>query len=438
MWTPDVRTIFLMIFLINAFLTLMIFAYWKTQKTYEGFALWAVSLLFQSLAYLLFMLRGEVSDLLSIPVANVLSMLAMIMRVDAIRKFIWARPIPVLYYTLLVPIFITYCYFTYIVDDMVLRAFISTVFLVPCLIIAGMLALISHERENRIIRYLFAATLMIPSGVLLIRLLAWMLLPGQYTLFSTDMFNTSFFVIAMIADILATGFFLMLTMARTRKELLQTNEKLNLLSSITRHDIKNQLHALSSYLELSRQTVRDPDLTTELITKEEKIADTIARQLSFTKDYEDMGIAAPAWQNVDGIVRQAAASLPMKETRVTVEQPDLEVYADPLLSKVFYNLMDNALKYGGEKITRIGISAHETSEGLTIVLEDDGMGIAGEDKRHLFERGFGKNTGLGLFLSREILAITGIAIRETGEPGRGARFEMTVPKGAYRFVPARH
>jgi signal transduction histidine kinase len=100
--------------------------------------------------------------------------------------------------------------------------------------------------------------------------------------------------------------------------------------------------------------------------------------------------------------------------------------------------MDNALKYGGEKITRIGISAHETSEGLTIVLEDDGMGIAGEDKRHLFERGFGKNTGLGLFLSREILAITGIAIRETGEPGRGARFEMTVPKGAYRFVPARH
>jgi hypothetical protein len=46
MWTPDIRTIFLMIFLINAFLTLMIFAYWKTQKTYDGFALWAVSLLF--------------------------------------------------------------------------------------------------------------------------------------------------------------------------------------------------------------------------------------------------------------------------------------------------------------------------------------------------------------------------------------------------------
>jgi len=437
MWTPDIRTIFLMIFLINAFLTLMILAYWKTQKTHDGFALWAVSLLFQSVAYLLFMLRGDVSDFLSIPVANVLSMLAMIMRIDAIRRFVWAKPIPVWYYTLLAPIFISYWYFTYIVDDMVLRAFISTIFLAPCLIIAGILALISREKENRIIRYLFAASLMIPSLVLLARLVTWLVMPGQYTIFSTDVFNTAFFVIAMIADILATGFFLMLNMVRSQKDLLQTNEKLNLLSSITRHDISNQLHALSGYLELSRQMVKDPDLASELIAKEEKIADTIARQINFTRDYEDMGVAAPAWQNVDGIVRQAAASLSMKDIRVVVDRPDLEIYADPLFGKVFYNLMDNALKYGGAKITTIAINTHESGAGLTLVFEDNGLGIAGEDKRHLFERGYGKNTGLGLFLSREILSITGITIRETGDPGRGARFEMVVPKGEYRFVQAR-
>jgi hypothetical protein len=38
-----------------------------------------------------------------------------------------------------------------------------------------------------------------------------------------------------------------------------------------------------------------------------------------------------------------------------------------------------------------------------------------------------------LFLSQEILSITGITIAETGIPGKGARFEITVPKGAYRF-----
>jgi hypothetical protein len=40
-----------------------------------------------------------------------------------------------------------------------------------------------------------------------------------------------------------------------------------------------------------------------------------------------------------------------------------------------------------------------------------------------------------LFLSREILAITVITITENnGEPGKGARFEIAVPKGAYRFT----
>jgi signal transduction histidine kinase len=61
------------------------------------------------------------------------------------------------------------------------------------------------------------------------------------------------------------------------------------------------------------------------------------------------------------------------------------------------------------------------------------VGITDEDKKKLFRKGFGKHTGLGLFLSREILAITGITITENGEPGVGARFEITVPKGMWRM-----
>ena len=47
--------------------------------------------------------------------------------------------------------------------------------------------------------------------------------------------------------------------------------------------------------------------------------------------------------------------------------------------------------------------------------------------------GIGTHTDTGLFLAQEILAITAITITETGEPGKGARFEMTVPKEAYRL-----
>lgn len=49
-------------------------------------------------------------------------------------------------------------------------------------------------------------------------------------------------------------------------------------------------------------------------------------------------------------------------------------------------------------------------------------------------QGFGKNTGLGLFLIREILGITGISICENGEPGKGVRFEMSIPLQHWRLT----
>ncbi|MFA4825008.1 MAG: PAS domain S-box protein [Methanoregula sp.] len=212
------------------------------------------------------------------------------------------------------------------------------------------------------------------------------------------------------------------------------NRKLNLLSGITRHDIRNQLLALSGYLELSKHSLADQSKISEFINKETVIAGTLTRLINFTKDYEDMGIHAPAWQNVHTVLGKAIALLPMRDIRVNAGDPALEVFADPLLERVFYNLIDNALRYGGDKMTAIGVSSHVTGGGLVIVFEDDGAGIDNKDKARLFEKGFGKNTGLGLFLSREILGITGITITVNGKPGKGARFEIAVPKGAYRFT----
>ena len=60
------------------------------------------------------------------------------------------------------------------------------------------------------------------------------------------------------------------------------------------------------------------------------------------------------------------------------------------------------------------------------------MGIPLDQKQKIFEKGYGRHTGFGLFLAREILAITGISIHETGVHMKGARFEIAVPKGGYR------
>ena len=119
--------------------------------------------------------------------------------------------------------------------------------------------------------------------------------------------------------------------------------------------------------------------------------------------------------------------------RFAIKTDNLEVYADPLFEKVFFNLFDNAVRHG-EHVTEIWIRFEQRGYAGVLIVEDDGVGVTKEDKSKIFRRGFGKYTGFGLFLTREILAITGITIQETGEPGKGARFEMIVPTGEYRFA----
>ena len=85
------------------------------------------------------------------------------------------------------------------------------------------------------------------------------------------------------------------------------------------------------------------------------------------------------------------------------------------------------------RVNEIRVSYHLSGGDLIVVWEDNGVSVADNEKERIFEMGFGKNTGFGLFLVREILSLTGITIKEIGEPGKGARFEIMVPKGMYRI-----
>jgi len=216
--------------------------------------------------------------------------------------------------------------------------------------------------------------------------------------------------------------------------LLQARRKLTLLSSITRHDINNQLTIIMGYMDMLECKEHDPNLNAYFQTVS-TAADRIANMIEFTKQYESIGVNAPVWQDCRTLVDTAVKQAPLGSVDVKNDLPaGAEAFADPLIVKVFYNLMDNAVRYG-QKITTIRFSVEERDGNHLIVCEDDGNGVVAEEKEKIFERGFGKNTGLGLALSREILLITGITICENGEPGKGARFEMTVPKEAWRNNP---
>jgi len=222
----------------------------------------------------------------------------------------------------------------------------------------------------------------------------------------------------------------------SQKAFETANKKLHLLSSITRHDIRNQLTAIIGYIDLSKMTVKDPEILV-FLKREEVAAQTIQRQIEFAKNYEEIGVQASQWWNVPVRIHALKSLVSQKEIEFSVSLDELAVYADPLLEKVFENLIDNSLRHG-ERVRHILFSYRTNDQNeLVIVYEDDGIGVPESDKERIFEMGFGKNTGLGLFLSREILSITGLTIQECGVYGKGVRFEILVPQGKFRGIESK-
>jgi signal transduction histidine kinase len=213
-------------------------------------------------------------------------------------------------------------------------------------------------------------------------------------------------------------------------------KKLNLLNYVTFNDIRNAVFTIRGYLDLEKGLVKDTKMK-DYLEKEETTVKKISRSLDFAKNYQDLGIMPPKWQNVNQIFLYAISHLDFSSLGRTVNLDNLEIYADPLLERVFLTLAENIIRHG-KKATQVDISYQKTPDGLRIIFEDNGAGIPDDMKEKIFEREFGTRRGMGLFLAREILEITGITIKETGTFGKGARFELTVPREAFRFSEKDH
>lgn len=159
----------------------------------------------------------------------------------------------------------------------------------------------------------------------------------------------------------------------------------------------------------------------------ERAGSDIRRQIEFTRTYQELGLERAAWHTLEDLLSPISGS----ELPFITDCIGYQVLADPMIERVFSNLMDNTNRHA-KGTSRVTIRCEERNGQLAIIWEDNGAGVPDNQKERIFERGYGENTGLGLFLSREILAITGITITETGEYGKGARFEMLVPAGAWQ------
>lgn len=208
--------------------------------------------------------------------------------------------------------------------------------------------------------------------------------------------------------------------------------KLAILSSVTRHDILNRVMVISAYSGMLLENVSDEKALKQL--KSMAIASKdIQHLIEFTKEYQELGYKKPAWQLIRNVINSRSIQSVLTGIELSIQGDPVEIYVDLMLEKVLYNLVENSKRHG-ETVTVITIKIEEAGEELLVTYSDNGVGVAEDEKKLIFKQGHGKNTGMGLFLIREILGLTHITIRECGVPGEGVRFEMKVPKGGWRRI----
>ena len=218
------------------------------------------------------------------------------------------------------------------------------------------------------------------------------------------------------------------TQRRAIEGLLSANANLHLVNRVVRHDIMNELTIVLGYLDLAGESVTDPDLQGDLASAGLG-AQQIQQRIEFTREIRSHGTALPHWYQLDDVVATALHDSHPGAPSVTVRGGTVHLFADPLFSRVIPTLLAYTCQRGGD---RVQIWIEEHGDHLCIIYADNGEGIPAYEKERIFDGMYDNVRGYGLFLDREVLAVTGISLQEIGDPDDGARFEMVVPAGAYR------
>ncbi|SHM74803.1 sensor histidine kinase [Mucilaginibacter sp. OK098] len=202
------------------------------------------------------------------------------------------------------------------------------------------------------------------------------------------------------------------------------------LESITKYQLVNDPEKLQNYLDISRHELQRLNLMIEKV-------------LNLSQEEETSNIMHEELYDVQAGLKQVVASMQVqldnsKSTiHLSLANEPCFVNGDPLhLTNVFYNLIDNAIKYAGPQM-EMQISCQCSANNITLSFKDNGPGIAGVYQEKVFDRFFRipgvndrhnvKGSGLGLHYVKQIISKHGGSISIKSEQGRGSNFIIILP-----------
>jgi PAS domain S-box-containing protein len=209
------------------------------------------------------------------------------------------------------------------------------------------------------------------------------------------------------------------------------NDKLSLLSRISTDHLYGEINEIIGTVDKMAAKQLDRDII-NFITQVRTQAVNLARRVLLTESYKDLGTSPPVWMSVQHILESANHLFSGSDVSFRFWAERLEIYADPLLEEVLLHIVENSLRHGGT-VNNIVVTYQVAGKGLDLLLSDDGIGIPPEKKETIFEYDAGGHSGIGLFICRQILGVTGISITEEGKKGEGACFVIHVPDDYYRI-----
>ncbi|MCX6701421.1 MAG: PAS domain S-box protein, partial [Methanomicrobiales archaeon] len=175
-----------------------------------------------------------------------------------------------------------------------------------------------------------------------------------------------------------TGFLVQVQDISERKlaedSLQRVNLKLNVLSQLTRTELTSQIFLLDGYVEMAQSYAAGQDRIIETLQKGEKAIRSLRGTIAYSKDYQDMGVTPPGWQNVKRTMLFGLSHLPISEIQHSIETGDLEVFSDPLLENAYQRLFEYSLAHG-DIVIRVRVWLSVSPDVVNLVFEYYGVGI---------------------------------------------------------------